>query len=415
MGNKLENREVPVKLPEGTEEKSATTEMGSSPTVDEFDGELKHIIKSSPNSYIETGLFLDDNRLAVLVVNEDDRKDHFAIIGSEKPKHIYLDIYDPLNWERISHIQVNRPSESGIVNLRMVITPMRNLLINFFTDTTCYYYYLDQNGKEIWNKNHSDSDNYKVGKRSISVINDDTIIARSNGHLMIIPNEKVDGYIPLKSPPFRYATEIYRRKMKIIAYGAKGFIAYDYKEIYLRNEDKEKIFVRSAPEQGFITTVKLLNEEVLFYATSDGYLKVFNIKEGIETNSTSVGKKGKYIGTIHLLPHNRCLLLCGETSHIINRVKIYNLGDMTSEAQYLIQDGLKFVGTFSNGNVPVFSPGKDGVLLVYNILEKEADSFTFPKLKNHHYAKLLSISSTDSVAILSKEGLLYNNELFIFR
>lgn len=422
-----DDRGVTIRLPRGSTEIARVAETTPYLAQDlsslvneyesrEFEGELKHIIKSTPDSYIATALFLDNDRLAVLVVVDDIKKDYYNIDSPDNPKSIYLDIYNPVNWEKIVHKKINMLPEYSFREIAMVITPMRNLLITFHTDVECRLYYLDQDGEKIWSKIYKEL-YFKNGDRAISVLNDDTIIIRNKYHLIIIPNEKSDGYIPaFEAPPFRYAIEIYSKKMTIIPYKAKGFIAYNYKEIYLRNEGEERILIKATAEQGTITAVKLLNEQVLLYATSDGYLRVFDIKEGREINRNRIGKKGTYVGKIDLLAHNRCLLLCGKTPDLLDKARIYDLADLEYvERQYRFYNTPNYLGSFSNSNVPLFSRHYDTVLLVYNILKREGSTFTFSKLKNSYYVKLLSVSSLDLLAILKEDGEgHYYNKLYIF-
>lgn len=340
-----------------------------------FKGEIKHIIKTDDKSYIAAALFLDNDRLAVLVA-ERALEYNYLPSPDYASMYLYLDIYNPVNWERIVHQKINGEALDFMKVITMTITPMRNLLINFYRENKGYFYYLNQDGVEIWNK-HFKADKNEVNGRNIFILNDDSIIVRGRGNLMVIGQERVNGYIiNPKIPPFPSAHKIYKWDGIIIPYGVKGFIFYNYMRIYIRDDEGEERLIfktnfedKSSPS---ISGVKVVNKEILLYSTDVGNLVVFDITKNKEINSVNLGIYYSFADTIELLPYNRCLLLCHNDATSSMRAKICDLGDLKNspENEYDFDKSINYKGVFSNGDVPLFSPREDEYLLVYNIVEK---------------------------------------------
>lgn len=134
-----DDRSVVLRLPDGSVEMARVQEVEkylgelsglvNSYEATDFKGNLEHTIKTDDKTSIVNALFLDDGKLAVLTV-----KRVWEIPHKVKSKFMHLDIYSPIDWERILHKEINLNASYFIKNFSMVFTPMRNLLISCFSE-----------------------------------------------------------------------------------------------------------------------------------------------------------------------------------------------------------------------------------------------------------------------------------------
>ena len=126
---------------------------------------------------------------------------------------------------------------------------MRNIVITFYNNKRCYIYYCDQDINIIWyiKQNIQDKDRNAI----IGILNDDTVIIEGKNSYTFKSMDK-DIKWPLLTEDqdtedeqlnnvilTRYCHEHFKGEdsKTVIPYGDSGFISYDYKVIYVYDDN----------------------------------------------------------------------------------------------------------------------------------------------------------------------------------
>jgi hypothetical protein len=367
--------------------------------VTEFKSELKCKIKGSKHDQFRKAVFLDNGRIAVLV---------------QKDYSFHMNTYNPYDGELISSKEIISlipvVKITKYSNFDVVITPMRNILITFYTNKSIrYIYYCNQDIEKIWYVEKESPDHEKIG--SLYILNNDTVIIQESNYITLKSKDqelKWDwSYFLTSVTDFDFDL----LNLKFIPYGNRGFIVF-WKHFISFYDDNYKEYSIANKNTLEITCAKLIGEETLLCATSGKTLILFDLIKRVEIKKI-VLTNWSLIVRIEILPNNRCLLLyAGSRWRIIN-AEIHNLNDSFGDPviMYYPKYFIKYKNTFSNGDVPFFSflLGKKSLQICdMNTLQRK--DYNLEKVDE--YSKLLDISSTDLVLILNKKEL--NNELLVF-
>jgi hypothetical protein len=191
-----EDRAVSVRLPRNSRERdrmdTINTYLGGDLSnlvnayeIGDFKGKLNCEIKEPKGESFKTGLFLDDDRIAVVVEKV-----------SKLEEKIYVNTYDSFSGKLITStlivdLKLNPGPKGSNKQFNIVITPMRNILIAFRKHNHYYVHYCTQDMEKIWSTFKESLRYHRMIPFPIPILNDDTVIIQTKtGLILRSPNKK---------------------------------------------------------------------------------------------------------------------------------------------------------------------------------------------------------------------------------
>ena len=375
LENKEDDRSVMIRLPKCSSEKTRVDRVDSylggnlSTLVNayeatDFKGELIYKINETDKVKFKKALFLDNDRIAILVEKRNSKSRSFLVY-----------IYNPTNGELIAKrlitkIETKYSKQQPYTLFNIVITPMRNILITFYGDKKYYIYYCDQDMVEIWNKVVIFDQHEEYQK--IPILNDDTIIIKKDKSVILKSKDKeiVWDFNKRETLPHPFEFKLYSLQSNFIPYGVKGFLAFKSNKIYLYDDNFVEYTILNTESR--IITIKLIDDKTLLYVTSNNNLVTFDLTRNVEISRVKF-KRRPLIGQIELLPYNKCLFLMGGEDSL-DGVRIHDLANLnlTPDIDYISDNFITYKGILSNGDVLFFTMTK---LLSYNIRTMEITGY----------------------------------------
>lgn len=382
------------KKPQGSEEKK-TTEMVKhhlklddlSNIVNEYSSSFKARLSYSITIVgytIRDALWLDNGNIMALLL---DRKTSLLNLSIYKEGRLIS-----------RKVLDNKPSKGTYLG-ELDITPRRNITVSLSeVEKAKKIYYCNQKGKVLWKKS------FKSGERKLCTLNDDSVLLRIDGEIIK-----------------RTADEEEKLGIKtdgeFIPYGERGFILVSYERVYLYNDNMKRKEIELDNTYN-ITAIRPIGKNILF-GTEKGSLICYNTKKKKEVVSITFDDL-PYIKEIHMLSHNKCLVMCAEGEEDGTRnIKIINLSDLDEEPEldYDSYDDLKYLGSLSNGNVLIYnnvyyeedSYDEEKNIIIYNILKNKYKKINldWDDENGLDNTKFVGISPNDTLLALDHKGIIY--------